>query len=220
MGRFLSFFNRLGRRERMGAIFITALIVYLLMDVTLVGRAEKRHKTLRADLAKVESDLTAVRGEITVVKAELEKDPFAKDRAQLDHYKRVIDEATNFIATVDTDPRQISSLLRQLITGTPGVTLVSIRTLTPVPVTEAGKPPPGALRQQGQAAPGGALYRRGIELTIRGNYLALLPYLEKVQNLPQKVLWAEAELDVAVYPESTLKLTIYSLSKQADARLG
>ena len=64
------------------------------------------------------------------------------------------------------------------------------------------------------------VFRRGIEVTVKGNYLAMLPYLEKIQNSPTRVLWSEADLDVGTYPDSTLRLTIFTLSTEPEAGLG
>lgn len=214
MARPFAFFNKLGRRERMGAVAIAGLVVYFIMDAALLGPSEKNLKRLKGELTQVEGELNNLRADMTVIKAQLEKDPFAKDRVQLDEYKRAIDQANAFIASVDSDPRQVGALLRQLISATPGVTLVSMRTTPPQALSD----PKGAAG--GKPGASGTVYRRGIELTIRGNYLAMLPYLEKMQNLPQRVLWSEAELDVETYPNATLKLMIYTLSAQPDAAIG
>jgi MSHA biogenesis protein MshJ len=223
MERFFAAFNKLGRRERIGILFALLALVYFVMDVALVGPAQKRQKAAKTELAKVEGEVAALRNELVIVKAQLERDPFAKDRAQLDQYKRVMEEASAFLAKVESDPRQVGAILRELIGSTPGVTLVALKTLPVVAITDsktAGTSKAGA--PASGTAGGGAknIYRRGIEVTIRGNYLAMLPYLEKLQGMKTRVLWAEADLDVATYPDSTLKLTIYTLSAQPEASLG
>jgi len=220
MKALLARFNALGTRERLGIILGLVAVVYLVFDSTLLGPQEKRNKALKAELAKTETQLTSVRAEFLVVKAELDKDPHAKDRAQLDAYKKAMDEADAFIAKVESDPRQVGGLLRQILASTPGVTLVSLKTLPTVAIGESTR----AVTRGAAPAPGPgesrALYRRGIEVTVRGNYLAMLPYLERLQNLPTRVLWSDAELVVGTYPDSTLKLTIFTLSTKLEASLG
>ena len=213
MKRFLAFFNRLRTRERAGAVFIVVLILYLVMDLTLIGPQERRKKALNADLMRLEGELSTIRADMTVVKAQLEKDPFAKDREQLDAYKRAIEQASAFLGSVESDPRQLGVVLRQILAATPGVTLVSLRTL---PVQAVIDSKSGSAKQ----AVTRSIYRRGIEITIKGNYLAMLPYLEKIQKLPTKVLWSEADLDVVHYPEATLKLMIFTLTTQPESILG
>jgi MSHA biogenesis protein MshJ len=214
MNRVLAFFNQLGSRERLGVILALVVAVYMTFDLALVGPEQRRQKSVKAELARVNAELAGVRNEVVIVKANIEKDPFAKDRAQLDQYKRVVDEANAFLAKVESDPRQVGAVLRQLISSTPGVTLVSLKTLPVLAVIE-GKTVAGT-----KAPPTRSVYRRGIEVTIKGNYLAILPYLDKLQNMSTRVLWAEAELDAKTYPDSILKLTIYTLSSQPGASLG
>jgi MSHA biogenesis protein MshJ len=214
MTKLLTLFNKLGPRERIGFILALFAIVYLAMDATLLGAEEKKKKALKAELTQLEGDITNIRNDMLIVKAQLERDPFAKDRAQLDSYRKAIEEASAFIAKVDSDPRQVGVVLRQLISATPGVTLLSLKTLPVVAVVDIKG---GASAKQGVAK---SIYRRGIEVTVRGNYLALLPYLEKLQGMPTRVLWAEAELGTTVYPDSTLKVTLYTLSSQPEASLG
>ena len=215
MKALLARFNALGSRQRLAIIIGLIALVYLVFDATLLGPLERRQKALKTQIAKLEADLTAARAEVLVVKAELDKDPHAKDRAQLDAFKKAMDETDGFIAKVESDPRQVGALLRQILASTPGLTLVSLKTLPAVAVV-GGKVDPAAKVGAEQRG----LFRRGIEVTVRGNYLAMLPYLEKLQNLPTRVLWSDAELVVGTYPDSTLKLTIFTLSTQGGGSLG
>jgi len=209
----LARFNAFPSRTRIGITLALMAVVYLVFDAMLLGSLEKRQKALKAEIAKTETELTAVRAEVIVVKAELDKDPHAKDRAQLDAYKKAMDETDTFISKVESDPHQVGALLRQILGSTPGLTLVSLKTLPATPVI-AGKADPKA------SGDSRTLYRRGIEVTVRGNYLAMLPYLDKLQSLPTRVLWSDADLTTQTYPESTLRLTIYTLSTQSGGSLG
>jgi MSHA biogenesis protein MshJ len=213
MERLFAFFNKLGRRERWGFVLAAAVTIYFIMDIAMLSPQRKRFKAVNEQVAKLEGDLAAIRNDMVITKAQLDRDPFAKDRAQLDAFKRAIDEASAFLAKVESDPRQVGIVLRQLIGATPGVTLVSLRTLPVVAVSESKSV---NIKQ----APAKSIYRRGIEVTVKGNYLALLPYLEKLQNMKTRVLWSEAELDAQQYPESQLRLTIFTLSTQPEASIG
>ena len=212
MNRLLAMFNRLGARERLGILIGLLAAVYLVMDLALIGPEERRQKTLKAEIARLDAELTVVRADVIVVKAQLEKDPHAKDRAQLDAFRKVIEEASTFLGQVETDPRQVGNLLRQVIAGTPGIELVALKTLPAVAVVDRS--------QAAKEAVSRSIYRRGIQVSVKGNYLAMLPYLEKLQTLPTRVLWVEADLDAQAYPNATLKLLIYTLGGEAEGSLG
>jgi len=212
MQRLLALYNGLGRRERIGIVMVLVAIIYTIMDMALIAPQEKRKKALRADIARVEGELTNVRTDMVVVKAHLEKDPFAKERAQLDAFKKLVDEANAFLVKVQSDPKDVTNVLREIISTTPGITLVALKAIPAAPLLDT--PVAG---QSVRAGGTRAVYRRGIEVSVRGNYLALLPYLEKLQNLPTKVLWASADLKVGVYPDATLLIVLYTLTTPGSA---
>jgi MSHA biogenesis protein MshJ len=60
--------------------------------------------------------------------------------------------------------------------------------------------------------PGSLLYRHGVEITVRGNYLDMIDYMNALESLPTQLFWGGAKLEVEDYPTSRLTLTMYTLS--------
>jgi MSHA biogenesis protein MshJ len=60
--------------------------------------------------------------------------------------------------------------------------------------------------------PGSLLYRHGVEISVRGNYLDMIDYMTALESLPTQLFWGGARLDVEDYPTSRLTLTLYTLS--------
>jgi MSHA biogenesis protein MshJ len=56
------------------------------------------------------------------------------------------------------------------------------------------------------------VFKHGVEITIEGNYLDLLDYVAELEKMPWHVLWSKAALNAEHYPDSQLKLTVYTLS--------
>ncbi|MDL2353629.1 MAG: hypothetical protein QFF03_00065, partial [Pseudomonadota bacterium] len=61
-------------------------------------------------------------------------------------------------------------------------------------------------------APTDLLYRHGVELTVRGNYLDMVNYMDALEAMPTQLFWGRAELHVDEYPNARLALTLYTLS--------
>lgn len=59
---------------------------------------------------------------------------------------------------------------------------------------------------------GSLLYRHGVEITVRGNYLDMIDYMNSLEMLPTQLFWGGAHLEVEEYPTSRLTLTLYTLS--------
>ncbi len=61
-------------------------------------------------------------------------------------------------------------------------------------------------------APGPALYRHGVELTVEGSYADLLAYLHALEAMPQRVLWGGVQMKVEQHPKVVMTLRLYTLS--------
>jgi hypothetical protein len=58
-----------------------------------------------------------------------------------------------------------------------------------------------------------AFYRHSMILTVKGNYLDILSYLNRLEKLPWRVFWKQANLIVEDYPTSILTVEIYTISR-------
>jgi MSHA biogenesis protein MshJ len=230
-------FDRMNLRERAGLVAATAAMLYFVLSLLLVGGHETKSKALNQRIETQQAELEAVRKEIREVSGLLERDPNAQQQARLDGIKRTIVEADALLAQLDgAAPQAAGAVLRELLVATPGLELVSLKTL-PATVVFQSKSVPAALAKPAAATPAPdakdaaprpetaprpprSIYRHGIEISIKGNYLALLPYLEKLQKYPGRLYWTDVSLDVQTYPLAVLNLSVYTLSGQATSRLG
>lgn len=244
-------FDRASLRERALLVAAAAALMVFILNLVLVGPDEARTKVHKQRIEAQKAELEAVRKEIRELSGVLERDPNAQQQAQLDGIKRTIVEADALLAQLDgAAPQAGGAVLREVLGATPGLELVSLKTLPvtlafqskPVPAVSAkpapakpapaaAKPPPAAAtpapgatdaapRPEMASRPPRSIYRHGIEISIKGNYLALLPYLEKLQKYPGRLYWTDVSLDVQSYPVAVLKLSVYTLSGQANPRLG
>ncbi len=232
-------FDRMSLRERAGLVAAAAVVLYFVLTTLLVGTDEARSKGITQRIEAQKKELETVRRDIRDLSGVLERDPNAQQQAQLDGIKRTIVEADALLAQLDSAaPQAARAVLREVLGATPGLELVSLKTL-PVSVAFQSKPAPVAPVKPAPApaksAPGAqdaallpelapprpprSIYRHAVEISIRGNYLALLPYLEKLQKYPGRLYWTDASLDVKSYPVAVVKLTVYTLSGQANPRL-
>lgn len=80
--------------------------------------------------------------------------------------------------------------------------------LPTTPLTASGSPTSAA------SSPGGAIYRHGIELEARGPYLDVLAYLKALEQRHPLLFWSDITLTAQTYPENTMRVTLYLLSRQ------
>lgn len=145
----------------------------------------------------------------------------------LKDFRRQIAEVDAFLGRTDATASQVGALLHEMLDASSRLTLVSLKTL---PVTTLYLPVAEDASRTGSGTAGnaasggtgiqGAIYRHGVEISIKGDYLDLLPYLENLQRYPKRLFWHEARLDVTTFPDAVLVLVIYTVSEQASSPLG
>ncbi|MBF0425022.1 MAG: hypothetical protein HQL66_04270 [Magnetococcales bacterium] len=57
-----------------------------------------------------------------------------------------------------------------------------------------------------------AIYKHGIKIRLRGNYLDVVRYLKSLEGMKWVIFWDSLEYAVGQYPDMTVTLSVYSLS--------
>jgi MSHA biogenesis protein MshJ len=120
----------------------------------------------------------------------------------------------------------MAPLLETILRANGRLQLVSMKTLPVGSVNEMAEtqaaakdgkagavaPAPGATKAAAPSNPADLLYRHGVEVAVRGNYLDLVNYMSALESMPTQLFWGKAQLEVEEYPSSRLTLTLYTLS--------
>lgn len=214
-------------RERMMLFGATTAVIVFLLYSLFLNPLLVRQAALRAQVSQQQGNISGIDSEIGAMLQAYELDPNAVANARL----AVLDlETTQLSASLRTmqkglvAPENIAPLLETILKANGRLQLVSMRTLpaspfgaAALPPNAAGKPPAALSATPIVPAPAPTaapdlLYRHGVELTVRGNYLDMVAYLDALEALPTRLFWAGAALEVEQYPNARLSLTVYTLS--------
>lgn len=213
-------FQALSLRERVLAVAAVVVVLYFLFDFALIGPQRAKSKVLQQQIAQQKVERDALAQVLAAGVADNKQgDGLAKERAERDDLRTRVAEAEAFLAQA-ANGAHLDEVLRAMISATPGLTLVSLRTLPAEVFYKPGVAVAAAGANPNEAAPKLTLYKQGVDVAIKGKYLALVPYLQKLERSPNRMFWANVKLDVGTYPEATLRMTIYTLSEQAESPLG
>lgn len=206
----------LTRRER---LLVAAAVVFgpmFIMNSLLLEPMEARKRALHTAFSAQQRTLADMQGQVLVLQQQLQNDPDAAKRAELDG---LLAERTALDGQIDAfkaslvRPADMNSLLDGVLSRQPGLRLLSLKTLAPrsirpAPPADAGGTPP--------KAPVFDLFRHGMEIRIEGTYADLLAYLMHLEQLKAKLLWGELNYQVletsAEFPKAEMTLTVYTLS--------
>ncbi len=226
-----SSFDARAPRERLLMVAAVGALLYFVADATLLRPQQQLLRQFVAEADTKQAELQRVNADVATLSAKLAKNNDASRQAELDELKRIIAEADALLSEDDGSSLRLSALLESMLRTTPGLQLMSLKTLPVTPLlprtgpkaadgSELKPSPPmtGSTKATPEPPPV-AVFQHGVEIVIQGNYLALLPYMAKLRRYPKRLFWTSAALEVVKYPDSRLHLTITTLSEQKTTPL-
>jgi len=191
-------------RQRL-LVFVTAAVVLLLFGNALLLQPQRvKQRRLAAETAQHQRELSVLQGEVSRLVGASGIDLDAQNKKREAALRAELSVLNTRLAGEErrfTPPERMRAVLEEILRRNQGLTLVDLRTLPAAPV--------GAVAAG--AAPS-AMFRHGIELTVRGTYGELYDYLRMLETLPSQLYWSRVELSVAAHPLLVLKLTVHTIS--------
>ncbi len=216
-------------RERLLMLSAVLSALYFVLDASVLAPQHKRIRQWQTQAEVQRGELQRVQTQVAELSAQLAALNAGDKQAELDDLMRIIAEADALLSEDDGSALKLSALLNTMLRTTPGLKLMSLKTLPVVPLLPRGpqaadgselKPAPAMIGgQSAPELPPITVHQHGVEIAVKGNYLALLPYLEKLRRYPKRLFWTSASLEVVRHPDSVLRLTITTLSEQRQAPL-
>jgi len=200
-------------RERAMFFGAVALVLMSLLQVFLLDPLLSRRNLLSAQIAQQEEETRAILAKIqSLIRPDapdedaLNRERLQSLRAQLEPLDRQLEQQqTQFVV-----PGKMAAVLEAMIVKNRKVKLMSLRNLPPTSLAQAAAGAAGQTRAPGARE----VFRHAIELSVSGSYFDLLDYLDALEHMPQQLYWDGFELRVALYPQSVLTLTVYTLSPE------
>lgn len=198
--------------------------VYVAVDISVLTPSlhQRRQADVQTEAQQVE--MMKINREITMLSRQLAGQSSADKAAELKALQQMIADADALLSEDDGGSLKLSALLDSMLRTTPGLSLVSIKTLPVVPLLPRGpqaadgatlKPALPVTGKQAASEPAPvAVHQHGVEIVVQGNFLALLPYMEKLRRYPKRLFWTSANLEVIRHPDAQLRLVITTLSEQ------
>jgi len=184
-----------------------------------LGPLLAERQSLRAAIQQGQSQTDTLDKEIAATLKAYASDPNATMRRRLaavqQETRATSDDLLNRKQGM-VQPQRIVPMLQQMLAGHPGLKVVGMKTLPASGLRDgqfepAGPPASGAAPQPSSQAPA-ILYRHGVELVVQGSYADLLNYMAALEKVSPRLIWGSARLSVIKHPETSLTLTVYTLS--------
>jgi len=206
----------LSLRERILILIAVLAVVYLIVYITLLGAVLDRQQLLKKQIRADARQSVSMRQQIQAILSNPSLDPDSDNRKKLAELKEKQALASASLADMHrqlVSPDKMAGLLKDVLKKNQQLKLIALKTLAPVEINPQSKAVngPRAIDSKSSEAKV-SLYLHGMELKVQGRYLDLLSYLHTLETLPWHMLWGRISLVADKYPQSTLTITIYTLS--------
>lgn len=164
----------------------------------------KDNEKLNSSIKMQQEDLENKNNEFMVLQARMTKDPnliLNEEIKELESKIEALDNQFNKETTNLIDATQMSFILSSLLSSSDNLSLISINSVPPV-----------LLIQKDDVS----LYQHGIVIKLRGKYLDVLNYLNKVEKEKNNFYWSKIEYKVDVYPYAIVEIGLFTLSINKD----
>lgn len=189
-----------------------ATIVFLLFSLMLNPLLIKQAQ-LREQIAQQRGNIAVIDTEITATVLGYANDPDKDNRAHLAALKTEAAALGDGLRAMEHGliaPERMAPLLEHMLKSNGRLRLVGLKTLPISVMNERTEETDPKAAVPPKAVP--VLYRHGVELSVRGNYLDLVNYMDALEAMPARLFWGTAQLEVEEYPNARLTLTLYTLS--------
>ena len=212
--------DAMSARERVFIFSAVAVLLVSLVNILLLEPLFMRQKLLQIQVSQQQQQMSAVQSQIAALLQENSPNSNSPQRIQINQFRQEIEEGSAFLKSSRerlVQPEKMAEHLRQILSRNNRLQLVTLQTLPVTPlldvqgaknveqagVTPTTTPPVSQDKQ---------VFKHGVQLTLRGNYLDLMQYLGALEKLPQQMFWAKAQMSVVKYPNNELTLILYTLS--------
>ncbi|MBM7454767.1 MSHA biogenesis protein MshJ [Oceanisphaera litoralis] len=202
-------FAALSVRERwlvLGAGWaLLAWLGLLLYESTLqagVIRLQQEQQGLHRQLAEQQQ----LRDELTQGIARLSNNDREQQLARLNRRLSRLNENLEQRMCTLVSPEQMSALLLTILEQSQGLEL-----------RELSNRPPQRLTGPDH---GESLYRHDLSLHLTGSYMALLDYVQRLEQLSGRIFWRGLEFELEHYPEASIRLDFFTISQDRELLRG
>ena len=201
-------------REQLLAVLVISAAIYFLFDALVFKLQKQREEDLQNQQTALQAQILGLKTELAMVERS-QTDQFAQKEREFRLLKQQVAQLNALSGSVSEQAPAVDKLVSEVLaSSSPGVRTVGVKTIAAKLVPLAAKAT--AAGQTGASkAPLAQVYKHGVDIELRGNYLDIMKMLDRLEDANPKLLWSGLVLSAGTYPENTLRASVFLLSKQS-----
>lgn len=204
--KYSALINSKTERERLIVLLVLLACTFVLIDALFMGELLKKRSQQGRMLASVERDLGTLQLEIQNLQLGQSAmgNKMQQEAAMLQETSERLETALANAAAGFIPAQSMPIALEQMLGSSEGLALVSLKN-KPVELLSGDVSQPQSL-----------LYRHGVQMVLKGSYVASMDYLKRLEQLQWRIEWDAMHFEVRDYPEGLLTIDVSTYSKEKD----
>ncbi|MBT7951475.1 MAG: hypothetical protein HN764_07615 [Gammaproteobacteria bacterium] len=213
--------DNLSLRERGAVFFCTLIVLFFVWDTFFMQPLQIKEKKVNSVLQQKKAEQFVLNVKLQQFIVVRDDDPDKADKEKLQSLKselvaveKQLQETTKQLIA----PGDMARMLEKVLLEVKGLELVEVKGLGGVPIIKP-KPVQAAVEDTNQDTvkpkPVGVIdnaYKHGLKIVFEGDYMSTLAYVQALESLGYGFFWENLELNVMEYPDSTVSITVFTLS--------
>ncbi|MEA3362032.1 MAG: type II secretion system protein GspM [Thermodesulfobacteriota bacterium] len=195
------------QRERVVLLVCAVVVLIFLVNFLALQPFFEQRVAAQKEVVELKASLAELNAQEAAIKSRKESDPDQENRLRLEVLKgesRKLQQQLRANIVNLVSPQEMQELLKDLLTQQKQLQLISLKNLAPELLKLDQK--------AGEDIVTPTLYRHRLWMEFSGDYLTMLQYLRQLEQLPRAVVWEEVEIETQKYPETRVRLQVYTLS--------
>jgi len=202
----------LNQREKILLLLAGLILIPGVLDFFLLQPLRDNSTQWRQQVQIINQRMVSFSTQQDELLVEMEKDPAMEIERRIEGITKALGLAKqSLVQYTDTliAPDKMATMLENMLHERGSLELVSLENL---PVAPLFNQPADTAKKVQQTEDVFGLYRHGIRLVFKGNYMTTLDYLKNLEQLPWKFYWQNFNYEVQQYPTGLITLNVYTLS--------
>lgn len=200
-------------RERALILLTVCVLVFVAGWELLAAPVEARQQQLNNRVQALSAERDTLLNQQQTLNSQLASDPSTELHQRLtarqNRLERLDQQITETAGQLIA-PRDMVALLRTMLSAQQQLELESMVLLAPVPVFD-GRQESGARQEAAEPL----LYAHDVELKIKGGYLDVLAYLQRLEAMDERLGWMQLEYQAGFWPKGEATIRVRTLSLEA-----
>lgn len=199
----------LSQREKVLLLLTGLIIIPGVIDFFLLQPLRDSSKLWQQQTQTINQRMISFTSQQAELLTEIENDPAMELERRVVGVEKALGEAKqSLIHYTDTlvAPQRMALMLENMLHERENLQLVSLENL---PVAPLFKREDAAKEKDNDVF---GLYRHGIRLVYKGDYMKTMDYMQNLEQLPWKFYWQNFSYEVQQYPQALITINIYTLS--------